>query len=270
MMAWRCYGDCNPVPSPYRSHDGGKTWEALKLDPTQWQNAATNWIESDPAWIGNTAFFAMVAPGAHGPIPQPQHTVVSNTTGGVLSATDAGIYSLITDPEVYPEYIWTYGAMLVVSFGYNGNKYVESTDGGVTWQKYTPTLPSSSYGIWSMDSVLVAGSGRAWQVSNDGGKTWRPLPSLPPTSSAFSVRDIFHTPDGTFFVVGSVNAWRLAPGASAWRDATKLVTDQYGIPAEVLTFSTDEAGHPLLVWSQASRAVVNGILQPGIAYHGLA
>jgi hypothetical protein len=188
----------------------------------------------------------------------------------MLSATDAGIYSLITDPEVYPEHIWTYGAMLVVSFGYNGNKYVESADDGATWQKYTPTLPSSSYGIWSMDSVLVAGSGRAWQVSNDGGKTWSPLPALPPTSSSFSVRDIFHAPDGTFFVLGSANVWRLAPGASAWRNATKLVTDQYGIPAEVLTFSTDVAGHPLLVWSQASRTIVNGILQPGIAYHGLA
>jgi hypothetical protein len=142
MMAWHCYSECNPAPSPYRSHDGGKTWEALKLDPTQWQTAGANWIESDPAW--NTAFFAMVAPGAHGPIPQPQHTVVSNTTGGVLSATDAGIYSLITDPEVYPEYVWTYGAMLVVSFGYNGNKYVKSADGRVTWQKYTPTLPPTS------------------------------------------------------------------------------------------------------------------------------
>jgi hypothetical protein len=116
MMAWHCYGDCSPIPNPYRSHDGGKAWEALKLNPTQWQNAGIGWIESDPAWIGNTAFFAMVAPGAHGPIPRPLHTVVSNTTGGLLSAADAGIYGLITDPEVYPESIWASGSTLGVSF----------------------------------------------------------------------------------------------------------------------------------------------------------
>jgi hypothetical protein len=212
----------------------------------------------------------MVAPGAHGPIPQPQHTVVSNTTGGVLSATDAGIYGLITDPELYPEYVWTYGEMLVISFGYSGNKYVKSTDGGVTWQKYTPTLPSSSYGISSIDNVLVAGNGTTSQVSNDDGRTWRPLPSLPPTSSTCEIQCIYHMPDGTFFVMGRVNVWRLQPGATAWRDATKLVTDHYGIPADVLAFSTDVSGHPVLAWSQASRSIVNGILQPGIAYHGLA
>lgn len=78
-------------------------------------------------------------------------------------------------------------------------------------------------------------------------------------------------PDGTFLAVGPVNVWRLAPRATAWRDASKMVTDQYGIPAEVLTFSTDVTGHPLLVWSQASRSnYVNGSFQPGIAYHGLA
>jgi hypothetical protein len=78
-------------------------------------------------------------------------------------------------------------------------------------------------------------------------------------------------PDGTFLVAGPVNVWRLAPGVSAWQDATKMVTDQYGIPAEVLAFSSDASGHPLLAWSQASRSnYVKGAFQPGVAYHGLA
>jgi len=90
-----------------------------------------------------------------------------------------------------------------------------------------------------------------------------------PKEPIFDLQGLFHVPDGTFLVVGPVNVWRLAPGASTWRDAAKMVTAKYGIPAQVLTFSTDASGHPLLAWSQASRAIVNGILQPGIAYHGL-
>jgi hypothetical protein len=61
-----------------------------------------------------------------------------------------------------------------------------------------------------VDGTRVAGKRAALQVSDDGGKTWRPLPTLPSTSSAFGLRDLFHAPDGAFLLVGSVNVWRLA------------------------------------------------------------
>jgi hypothetical protein len=269
MMAWHCYGDCNPVPAPFRSHDGGKTWVALTLDTAQWQNGDMLWIESDPAWVGNTAYFAMVAPAAHGPMPRPQHTVVRNTTGGLLSAADAGIYGLITDSQVYPASIWTYGSILVVRF--DGNNCVKSTDGGLTWQKFTVSLAlPPTIGVFSADGTeLDVMNGSTIQVSSDGGVTWRHLPTLPPMNTMYFPQSVLRMPDGTYLVLWSTHIWRLAP-AAAWQDATKMVTDQYGIAAQVLAFSADATGHPVLAWSEASRKIINGLLQPGIAYHGLA
>lgn len=273
MMAWHCYGGCNPGPSPYRSYDGGKTWEALKLDPTQWQSGTTiGWIESNPAWVGNTTYFAMVAGGAHGPIPQPQHAVVSNTTGGLLSAADAGIYDLINDPQVYPGSIWTYGSTLVLSFEGSIGYMLRSTDDGKSWQKFTVSLslPPTS-GVFSADGTdLDVMNGSDIQVSSDGGVTWRHLPTLPAMDATYFPQGLFHLPDGTYLLVGPTHIWQLAPGASAWQDATKIITDQYGTPVHVLAFSTDATGHPVLAWSEGSRNLINGVLQPGVSYHGLA
>lgn len=212
-------------------------------------------------------YFAIVADTAHGPIPRPQHTVVRNATGNVLSVVDSGIDNLVTNMQAFPAFICSSGSMLVVDF--DGGYSVKSTDQGATWQTYSALMPSGAY--TATDGELLASSDAgSWQVSSDGGATWRKLPPLPPTNGAFyNVQGWFHTSDGSLIAAGPLHIWLLAPGATTWTDAAKLITDQYGIPTQALAISTDTSGRPLLAWSEASNQVVNGIAQPGIAYHGL-
>jgi hypothetical protein len=270
MTAIACYKGCGYGPlTSYRSHDSGKTWVKLEFDTTQWASGGlAPWEVYSPAWIGDTAYFAVVPENPLVPQNRPEHVLVSNTTGNLLSAARGGVDSLVSDPQSSPQAIWAHDAMLVVTFNSFPAPCVESTDGGATWQRFTPSIQGTTDPVQNIlfsDGALALVNYHPAR-SDDGGKTWQPLPPVPPSGQGGFVSAPFHlAPDGTIIYVLPNTIWRLAPGATTWTTAATLITGPQQIPADFLAFSTDRVGHAVLAWSEATV----GTLQPGVAYHGL-
>lgn len=272
MGAEDCYATCLPEPSPYRSHDGGKTWTALTYDPAQWQNIPYHVVSMPQwtTWIGNTVYFAVTqGSGRPSPLPRPQHAFVSNTSGSVLTATSDAIYSAITDPNVWPQDIWAHGSMLVERLRdiSNGATYfVDSTDRGSTWSLFQPSAPISlqiaSFINGTMAIVYPSGSELDVLLSQDGGLTWKLLTRQAPGQTNSGAACIAAADGSALVADPGSGLWLLEPGASAWKNVAPPIATLVDTP-DVLAFSTDMAGHPLLAWSQTS------MTQPGIAYHGL-
>ncbi len=273
MTAGRCYSGCGDGPiTSYRSHDGGKTWVALQFDASQWHSSAqADWQLYRPAWIGDTVYFAVVPPSNNASPTRPEHVLVSNTTGNLLSAASGSVDSLISDPQAAPQGIWAHGSTLVMTFSTIPVQSVESTDGGATWQRFTLTVSGLSgplnFIYFSDGAVALINYYPA--SSADGGATWRilPMPSGEGVSNS-TAGPLYQAPDGTIMFVVGKTIWRLAPGAASWVSAAPTITSS-NIPTQVLAYSTDQTGHVVLAWAEASRNIVNGVLQPGIAYHGL-
>jgi hypothetical protein len=252
---------------PYRSHDGGKTWTALAFDPTQWTAPAeTAWVVSTAVWIGNTAYFAVVAPSGFGPSTQrPQHAFVANTQGALLSAPNDAIYSIVTNVNAIPYAIWAHGSMLVVQLRTSSDYFVKSTDAGARWQIFTPAGMSPP--LQTFDGVTGEDSGGG-VYSFDGGLTWSHLPG-PLQSSTGLWPTQYHTADGSILAIGPQYAvWLLAPGAPTWTTIGSLILHIGALALD--TFSTDGAGHPILAWGIVLDANGPNQLPAGLEYHGLS
>jgi hypothetical protein len=274
MDAWSCYPLCGQAPPrPYRSHDGGMTWTALTLDPTQWPaTSETNWFVSPAVWIGSTAYFAVETLGEVRSIPRPPHAFVTNTSGSLLTAPNDAMYSVVTDPNAIPRSIWAHGSMLGVELtsdvNYANNYFVKSTDGGASWQTFTPA--GADRYLNANDGVIGADNSD-YVESSDGGLTWRQLPAPPMGNLAVTGQGPFDTADGSVLVAGAqYDVWLLNPDASTWQNVAPLKTGGYLTAQQILDFSTDASGHPVIAWGQAARSSLNGVAQPaGIAYRAL-
>jgi hypothetical protein len=160
------------------------------------------------------------------------------------------------------------GVELTSDVNYANNYFVKSTDGGASWQTFIPA-GADSY-LNAIDGVIGLDNSGLF-ASSDGGLIWRQLPAPPTSTVAVTGQGPFDTADGSVLVAGAqYDVWLLNPGASTWQNVAPLKSGGYLTAQQILDFSTDASGHPVIAWGQAARRALNGVAQPaGIAYRAL-
>ncbi len=143
-----------------------------------------------------------------------------------------------------------------------------TSDGGATWQDYTPQLDGkplyllSGFGLHDNNASLFAAydlSGdraiQGYARSTDGGATWASLPALP--NAELTALDLVQTPSGAIYAAvwsftdpssAQLGVYALAPGSKRWRFVAPYSIEQNSS----LVVAWDTLGQPAALWGPAA------------------
>ncbi len=245
-----CYGDPTGTPKVYEIYttsDGGATWTA----------AATSVTPTPSTEYGfNGTECAAIVPGSSGV------GFIMTDHGRLLRTTDFGVHWALTPTDPF------------TSAAYNGNKVYASsanyiicatyltatttwtwkytTDGGTTWNAYSPTGPFYQFGMCyvpgtpnkfvASSPVTSAAAGVAY--SNDGGQSW------------IDFTDALLQPSGTNIQCLAVGFSDVTTGWVGYYGTTNSILKYHDISAGVNMFQSLN-GNDVNVFPNPSNGLVN-------------